>query len=174
MTMAGERSRFSKESVVRGHHVYKHVWTPEIGEELSVKKEPGNLHDDFAVSVVFQAELTSTAAHSARYAPGDYSRTGIRYCTRLVTLALKRDSASKRSGGYSRQYGTSLCFSNVKSTPEVPLTFNKVEKTKLENFDFVHLSSFFFHRHSPKSIRSLRILNIPNGCLANLLHSYLF
>ena len=57
MTMAGERSCFSKGSVVRGHHVYKHIRTPEIGEELSVKKEPGNFHDDFAVFVVFQAEL---------------------------------------------------------------------------------------------------------------------
>ena len=50
--MAGERSCFSKESVVRGHHVYKHIWTPGISEELSVEKEPGNLHDSFAVSVV--------------------------------------------------------------------------------------------------------------------------
>ena len=69
--------------------MYKHVWTPEISEELSVKKEPGNVHDDFAVSVVFQAELKSTPAHSARHAPGDYSRTGVYYCTRLVTPGVK-------------------------------------------------------------------------------------
>ena len=35
----------------------------------------------------------------------------------------------------------SLCYSNAKSTVKVPLTFNKVEKTKVENFDFVHLLS---------------------------------
>ena len=29
-------------------------------------------------------------------------------------------------------------------TLKVPLTFNKLEKTKVENFDCVHLSSFFF------------------------------
>ena len=39
---------------------------------------------------------------------------------------------------------TSLCYSNAKSTLKVPLTLNKVEKTELENFDFVHLLSFFF------------------------------
>ena len=50
--MAGERSYFSKESVVRGHDMYKHIWMPGIGEELSIEKEPGNLHDKFAVSVV--------------------------------------------------------------------------------------------------------------------------
>ena len=85
MTMAGERSYFSGESVVKGHHVYKHIWTPEIGEKLSVKKEPGNVHDDFVVSVVFQTGLRSTPAHSTRHASGDYSRIGVYYCTRLVT-----------------------------------------------------------------------------------------
>ena len=89
MTMAGERSCFSKDSVVRGHHVYKQVWTPEIGEELLVKKEPGNLHDDFVVSVVFQVKLTSTPANSAQHAPGDYLRTSVYYCTRLVTTGVK-------------------------------------------------------------------------------------
>ena len=69
--------------------MYKHVWTPEIGEDLSVKKEPGNLHDNFAVSVVFQAELPSTPSHSARHVPGNYSRTGVYYCARLVTPGVK-------------------------------------------------------------------------------------
>ena len=40
---------------------------------------------------------------------------------------------------------TSLCYSIAKSSLKPPLTFSKVEKTKRENFDFVHLlSSFFF------------------------------
>ena len=76
---------------------------------------------------------------------------------------------------------TSFCYSNTKSTLKVPLTFNKVETTKLENFDFVYLlssssssSAFFLARHNSISIRSLWILNISNDCLANLLHSYLF
>ena len=34
---------------------------------------------------------------------------------------------------------TFLCYSNAKSTLKVPLTFNKVEKTKLENFNFVQI-----------------------------------
>ena len=38
----------------------------------------------------------------------------------------------------------SLCYSNAKSTLKVLLTFNNVEKTKLENFDFVHLLTSFF------------------------------
>ena len=36
---------------------------------------------------------------------------------------------------------TTLCYSIAKSTLYVPLTFLKIEKTKLENFNFVHLLS---------------------------------
>ena len=52
--MAGKRSCFSNESVVRGRHVYmyKHIWTPGIDEALAVEKKPYNLHDNFAISVV--------------------------------------------------------------------------------------------------------------------------
>ena len=44
------------------------------------------------------------------------------------------------------KYTTSLYYSHAISTPKIPVTFNKFEKAKLENFDFVHLlsSSFFF------------------------------
>ena len=41
-------------------------------------------------------------------------------------------------------------------------------------FLLLHLLSFFFARHNSKSIRCMQILNIPNDCSANLLHSYLF
>ena len=59
---------------------------------------------------------------------------------------------------------------------KLSLTFNNFEKNKHENFDFVHLfsSSFFLHRHSSKSIRSLQILSIPKYSLANLLLPFLF
>ena len=39
--------------VVRGHHVYKSIWTPVLGEELSVEPENGNEHDRYAMSVNF-------------------------------------------------------------------------------------------------------------------------
>ena len=40
-----------KESVVRGHHVFKAVWTPLIGEELPVFPESESAHDKRAVGV---------------------------------------------------------------------------------------------------------------------------
>ena len=43
---------FSIFSVVRGHHVYKSVRTPLLGERLSVRPKTGNNHDRYAISVV--------------------------------------------------------------------------------------------------------------------------
>ena len=38
--------------VVREHHIYKDIWTPVIGEELTCRKEFGNIHDLHAVAVI--------------------------------------------------------------------------------------------------------------------------
>ena len=50
-TMASETEHFCFESTVRGHHVYKRIWTPLIGELLQTVTETGNGHDKFAVAV---------------------------------------------------------------------------------------------------------------------------
>ena len=42
---------YEKASVVKGHHVYKAVWTPFWGEELSVQPEDHNDHDEHAIAV---------------------------------------------------------------------------------------------------------------------------
>jgi len=36
---------------IRGFHVYKSLWTPEIGEELSTVQKTANTHDRFAVAI---------------------------------------------------------------------------------------------------------------------------
>ena len=40
------------DSVIRGHHVYKTIWTPYIGETLLAQKDPANSHDRRAVAIV--------------------------------------------------------------------------------------------------------------------------
>ena len=40
------------DSVIRGHHIYKDIWTSFVGEELQCQREVGNIHDIYAVSVV--------------------------------------------------------------------------------------------------------------------------
>ncbi len=40
------------DSVVRGHHVYKRIWTPTVGEQLQLRPEEDNESDPRAVAVL--------------------------------------------------------------------------------------------------------------------------
>lgn len=44
-------STYSKESMIRGYHVYQSAWTATIGEELPCVRELSNHQDPFAVAV---------------------------------------------------------------------------------------------------------------------------
>ena len=48
---------FVLNSVVRGHHVYKCIWTPSVGEKLPLVTEVGNLHDKYAVCIKKDGEI---------------------------------------------------------------------------------------------------------------------
>jgi hypothetical protein len=39
-------------SFIHGNHVYCQERTPAVGEVLALKKQPGNSHDKFAVTVI--------------------------------------------------------------------------------------------------------------------------
>ena len=52
--MTTTSAQFSVHSVVRGHHVYKKIWTPYLGEILDLHPEVGNKYDRFAVVVIAQ------------------------------------------------------------------------------------------------------------------------
>ena len=39
-------------SFVRGFHAYMGIWTPEEGERLNLIREPDNINDKYAVSVM--------------------------------------------------------------------------------------------------------------------------
>ena len=46
------------ESCVWGHHIFKNVWSPQIGENLTCKPEFGNFFATYAVAVVKDEEIT--------------------------------------------------------------------------------------------------------------------
>ena len=46
------------ESVVRGYHVYKEDWSPNIGDRFGVEVEETNIHDRYAVAVVVNDRIT--------------------------------------------------------------------------------------------------------------------
>ena len=39
------------ESAIRGYHVYREIWNPVLGEELTTQREHGNPEDAFAVKI---------------------------------------------------------------------------------------------------------------------------
>ena len=45
------------DSDIRGHHVYKNIWTPFVGEVLLVEQEDHNPQDCFAVTILKSAEI---------------------------------------------------------------------------------------------------------------------
>ena len=63
-----EFEEFTLDSVIRGHHVYKSVWTPAIGEVLPAQVEEGNSHDQYAVAV-------SKGSFVVGHVPKELSRT---------------------------------------------------------------------------------------------------
>jgi len=46
-----DRYSFSIGCKVRGHHVYKEIWDPTIGEVMPGKREVGNSEDPLAVAM---------------------------------------------------------------------------------------------------------------------------
>ena len=58
--MDSSSTTYSMGSVVRGHHVYKEIWTSFIGEELSCQREDGNIHDMYAVAVIKELHWRET------------------------------------------------------------------------------------------------------------------
>ena len=65
-----EESIYLYESVIRGHHIFKSVWTPCLGEILLVGKEAGNHHDRNSVALL-KADSTSVG-HV--HVPREFSR----------------------------------------------------------------------------------------------------
>uniref|UniRef100_A0A1X7USE7 HIRAN domain-containing protein n=1 Tax=Amphimedon queenslandica TaxID=400682 RepID=A0A1X7USE7_AMPQE len=58
-------SAFSMDSVVRGYHIYKEIWTPYFGENLSGVAEPSNIHDPYAVAMKRSSD-NATVGHIPR------------------------------------------------------------------------------------------------------------
>ena len=46
------------ESVVRGYHIYKEDWSPNIGDIFGVEVEETNIHDRYTVAVVVNDRIT--------------------------------------------------------------------------------------------------------------------
>ena len=70
---------YSMDSVIRGHHVYKQIWQPSIGEELETVAEESNPNDSFAVAVTKESRVVG-------HLPRTYSRAFWHFINRGGTI----------------------------------------------------------------------------------------
>ena len=63
---------FETESVIKGYHAYMNDWTPILGENLSIRLEPKNYIDKYAVAVTKDARVIS---HLKKGKTGRYAKT---------------------------------------------------------------------------------------------------
>ena len=47
----------SIDSVIWGHHIYKDIWTPFIGEQLDLQHDLNNACDRYAVTIIKKDEI---------------------------------------------------------------------------------------------------------------------
>ena len=61
-------------TAIRGHHVYKTVWTPIIGETVMAMQEHGNRADHFAVAVQRSSSTDDSLKITVGHLPREQSR----------------------------------------------------------------------------------------------------
>ena len=94
MASAGERQHvFVKDSVIRGHHVSKKHWTPQIREKLIVSQESGNRHDRRAVAVM--KEDRTVVGH----VPREFSRTFWHFISHGGSISCEVTGRRKKGNG---------------------------------------------------------------------------
>ena len=78
---------FEFQSHATGHHVYKDIWAPTLGEKLSTTAEPENHHDKYVVKVLKDNEVV-----------GHVSSDISKYCTSAILCGrtIKCEIAGKR------------------------------------------------------------------------------
>ena len=106
---------YEKMSVIRGHHIYKSIRTPIIGEELVLEAQDDNEHDKHAVGVMKDGCVIGHVPRSIHVAINRHAHTYV--CAyvprprRLLALqpnlppACKRGRHLFKGGVYSRKYG---------------------------------------------------------------------
>ena len=84
------------ETVIRGHHVYKEIWTPTLGEMLSCRRETDNFHDWFAVAVMKGTDLVGHMPKKISTICSLFLRSGTLRCE---VIGSRQYSANLDQGG---------------------------------------------------------------------------
>ena len=88
--MSEMTEEFEISSSVRGYHVYKHIWTALIGEELPCSREPNNSSDRYTVGVLKDGAVVG-------HLPKNISRVNSLFLRRGGSIMCGQDAI----GGYN-------------------------------------------------------------------------
>ena len=89
-------ARVEVETVIRGHHVYKEIWTPTLGEVLTCRRETDNFHDRFAVVVMKGTDLVGHVPRKISTICSLFLRSG---AVRCEVIGSRQYSADLDQGG---------------------------------------------------------------------------
>ena len=92
---------FENESVIKGHHAYMNDWTPIIGENVSIRLEPKNETDEYAVAVTTDARLIG---HLKKEKTGRYAKTDF-YFSRANPMNAARITVTGKSVNFGKGQG---------------------------------------------------------------------
>ena len=108
------------QSFIRGHHVYKDVWMPVIGEVLLLRREPSNVKDSYAVAIVKDGDVVG-------HVPYNISAIASHFLCRECNKAFAEVTGNEvnRGGGYGlevpckyRFYGPEVYVKKMKEIIE--------------------------------------------------------
>ena len=85
-------AEYVMESVIQGHHVYKTIWEPRVGEQLVLEREDSNSCDRYAVSVMKYGTIVG-------HVPRELSRTYWYFIRRGGTISCEVTGNRKRGVG---------------------------------------------------------------------------
>uniref|UniRef100_A0A1X7V7Z0 HIRAN domain-containing protein n=1 Tax=Amphimedon queenslandica TaxID=400682 RepID=A0A1X7V7Z0_AMPQE len=125
-------------AMICGYHCYKDIWVPVIGEELQTKRESGNVHDTYAVSVLRNGE---TVGHVPKISSvcSLFLRRGV--ITYIVSGA-RRYSANLKQGGLKVPCG--IRFDNMKDDDCNKNLLAKIDKDYLNKVEKLVKSAMIF------------------------------
>ena len=84
---------------ITGHHIYKKIWSPVIGEKLNCQREPGNRKDPFAVAVLKNGNIVGHVAKEHLFRFNKLLREG-----KTVVAVVTGKRENKRRNGSTRPF----------------------------------------------------------------------
>ena len=123
---------FETESVIKGYHAYMNDWTPMLAENVSIRPEPENEIDEYAVAVTTEARVIGhlKKGKTIRYAKTDF------YFLRANPMNAARITVTGKSVNFGNGQGLQIPCTILFKREEI---YIEVSKKTVELEPFINL-----------------------------------